>query len=504
MILSPALLRVDRTLGQPLHAQLAGRLATLMDAAVLAAGARLPATRRLAVALGVHRTTVVRAYGELRARGYLQSRPGSFFTVRHRWRAPATAVAVSPALPWRPPARIGRPRPAHRAEVISPVPRGPDDATVDFASHVPDPALAPLTELRRALRTLWSRGELAASAAYADPRGHAGLRDTIARRLVAHGIAVTADEVLLTDGAQHAFDLVLRVLRPPRGDVLVESPTYARFLALLHLHAARPVPVPMGDDGLDLDALRRAVRRRSASMLFTMPNFQNPTGVCTSAAHREAVLATCEAHGMAIIEDGFDEELKYAGPPVLPIKSIDAAGIVYYVGTLAKLAFPGLRIGWIAAPAPVVARLAAVRQATTLGGNVLAQSAAAQILERPEFDLYLRRLHRALRERRDAMIAALSAHLPEWVRWMPPAGGYTFWLSWPGNRAREADVCDRLARGGVSAMTGRGSFAVPSSRAHLRLSIAAEPAGRIDEGCARLGRVLHESARSLATRQASG
>lgn len=504
MSLSPSLLPLHRASGVPLYAQLATRLATVIDAAVLPAGARLPATRRLAAALHVHRTTVVRAYGELRARGYLESRPGSFFTVRHRWRPPATVALAAPAVPWQPPARIRRPRLARHQATGTPVRKLSGAPEFDFASHVPDPALAPLTALRRALRTLSSQGEFAALAEYADPRGHAGLREAVARRLLGHGIAVTADEILLTDGAQHAFDLVLRVLRPPRGEVLVESPTYARFLSLLHVHGTRPVSVPMGDDGLDLDALRRAVRRRAASMLFTMPNFQNPTGSCTTAAHREAVLALCEAHGVAIIEDGFDEELKYAGPAVLPIKSIDAAGIVCYVGTLAKLAFPGLRIGWIAAPAPVVASLANVRFATTLGGNVLAQSLAVRILERPEFDSYLRRLHRALRDRRDAMIVGLSAHLPDWVRWVPPAGGYTFWLSWPSARAREAEVCDGLARAGVSATPGRASFAGTPSRAHLRLSIAAEPVARFDEGCARLGHVLHAATRTLASRHAPG
>jgi len=494
MHLSPALLRLDRRSSRPLHAQLTTRVAALLDAGTLGPGARLPATRALAELLGVHRTTVVRAYNALRALGYIVTRPGSGARVRARIvpRVSADAPSAPSALPSR--LRPARPRRDNRAAAP------PSTAPFDFATHLPDPVLRPLRLLHAAVRVATRTAGGAELAAYGDPRGSAALRFAIARRLARHGIPAAPDEILVTDGAQQAFDLILRAFLPSHGAIAVEQPTYSRFLTLARAHGASIVPVPMREDGADLGALRRAVRRKPVALFYTMPTFQNPTGCSTSSAHRERVLACCEEAGVGVIEDGFDDELQYVGPSVLPIRALDRSGTVLHVGTLSKLAFPGLRVAWIAATRAAVTRLAALRDCTSLGGNVLTQRIATDLLERAEFDVYLRRLHRALRARRTAIMQGLSAHLPRWVTWQPPAGGYTLWLSWAAAHASERAVVARAAELGVSVVPGAAFFVERARRAHVRLSIATMPEERIELACERLGRALRQAAQEAPRR----
>jgi len=495
MHLSPALLRLDRRSPQPLHAQLTTRMAALLDAGTLLPGERLPATRVLAADLGVHRTTVVRAYNALRVLGYLVARPGSGARVRRRLvpRAGDAPPPASAALP----RRLLRAR-VRRAPSAEPLPL----AALDLATHQPDPALRPFRLLQAAMRAATARDRGAALAAYGDPQGSAALRAAIARRLARHGIPCDPDEVIATDGAQQAFDLILRTFLPRRGAIAVEQPTYPRFLELARGHGARLVPVPMRADGADLDALQRAVRQRRLALVYTMPTFQNPTGCVTSSAHRERVLACCEAAGVGLIEDGFDDELQYAGPSVLPIRALDRSGTVLHVGTLSKLAFPGLRVGWIAASRRAIDRLVAVRGRTSLGGSVLTQRITTALLERAEFDVYLRRLHRTLRARCAAISQGLAVHLPPWVQWQPPAGGYTLWLSWAAAHASERTVRERAAALGVAVAPGAPYFLTRPRRAHLRLSIAMLPVEQVELACEQLGHAFRSAERTARHRGA--
>lgn len=493
------LLTVDPLAPVPIYRQICDRIVALVDEGALRPGDRLPATRALAASLGVHRSTVVRAYDEVRALGYLDSRAGSYSTVRRRARPPATragARAGAGLVDWSVLATpgagavhaYGAPGP-ESAAVTAQVPAD----MIDFERLAADPSLAPDDDLLRCLRTVLARGTnrpRGAALDYAAPAGYRPLREALAARLCTHGVAVSSEEILITSGAQHAFDLALRLL-VQRGDrVVVEAPTYGMAHALMRLHGVTPIEVPLRADGMDLDALARALRRRRPRLVYTMPNFHNPTGVTTGHAHRERLLALCEAQRVPIVEDGFEEELKYFGHAVLPIKSMDAHGIVLYVGTFSKVVFPGLRVGWIAAPREAVARLAAIQHASCLAGNTLAQAALARFCAGGTFDDWLRRAHRVYRKRMQALLRGLEQHMPPGVHWTRPTGGYTLWLTLPGVAEAEASLCDRFARAGVKVAPGSRFFARPPATRHVRLSIACVAEERIEEGCQRLARAL--------------
>jgi len=483
------ILTVDKASTVPVYRQIYERIGRLVDDGTLVPGDRLPPTRVLAQTVGVHRSSVLRAYGELWALGYLESRPGSYSTVRRRVPTRAAVPAAEGTLiDW--------------AAVSTPTTRGArDDAArlgreretresvVDFARLSADRRIIPSDDLRRCLKAaLLEEGRELLD--YGDAAGYRPLREVIARHMRTHAVAVSADEVLITSGAQHALDLVLRLLTRAGNRVAVEAPTYGAALALFRFHGLDLVEIPMGPEGMDLDALDDVIARRGPRLVYTIPSFHNPTGITSGQAHRERLLALCEARRVPIVEDGFEEEMKYFGKAVLPIKSMDTRGVVIYVGTLSKVVFPGLRIGWIAAPRECVDRLVAIQRVSCLTGNSLAQAAAARFCRVGHYDAHLRRVHRVYRKRMQAMLRGLADHMPRGVEWTRPSGGYTLWLRVTGTKADEDTLQARLLRDGVRVSPGNLYFQTPRAEPSFRLSIACVTETEIEEGCRRLGRSL--------------
>lgn len=486
------LIELDPHSERPAYLQIRDRVVELVDLGALSPGDRLPPTRVLAETVGVHRSTVVRAYDEIRALGYLESRSGSYTTVRRRARRPATSEMAAESdrdsiIDWAEAARASTGDRHLRAVGASPFAKGTE--AIDFDRLTADPALAPMDEIRSCLRRVMSSSEDAALE-YADPSGWPPLRTGIAARLRSHGVAVDDDEVLITNGAQGAIDLILRLLFR-RGDaIVVEAPTYGTLHPLLELHGIRPLEVPMTDHGMDLHGLENLLDDHAPRLVYTMPNFHNPTGITTDQRHRERLLEVCEAHRIPILEDGFEEEMKYFGRAVLPIKSMDSGGIVLYVGTFSKVVFPGFRVGWIAAPREVIRRLAAVQHASNLASSTIAQAAADRFCRRGAFELYLRRIHRVYRCRMRAMLGGLERSLPPDIRWTRPVGGYTLWLTLTEPVEAEDEIVHSLLDAGVRVAPGRAFYANPPRRAHLRLCIACVDERSIEEGCEILGRIL--------------
>lgn len=483
------ILKVDRSGAVPAFRQIVDRVIELIDSGSLENGNRLPPTRTLARRIGVHRSTVLRAYGELAALGYLDSRPGSYSTVRRRARpVVALASARESLIDWRRSAWAQRAGAGDMPGWVPP-PRTADRSVIDLAMLSADPGLIPLDDLRRCVRAVLAR-PTRTLLDYGDPAGYAGLREVLVHRMRVHGIDVSSDEVIVTSGAQQALDLVVRLLATAGDDIVVESPTYAAALGLFRVQGLAIESVRMQPDGMDLDELDAALGKRRPKLIYTMPAFHNPTGITTGQAHRERLLELCEAHRVPLVEDGFEEDLKYFGKTALPVKSMDHRGVVVYVGTFSKVVFPGLRIGWIAAPRECTRRLIAIQKLSSLGGSMLAQAAMARFCERGLYDAYLRRIHAKYRRRMQALLQGLAAHMPEGVEWTRPNGGCTLLLTLNGAAAGERELFERFLANGVRVEPGRPFFAVPPVAPCFRLSIACAEEAAIEEGCRRMGRTL--------------
>jgi DNA-binding transcriptional MocR family regulator len=245
----------------------------------------------------------------------------------------------------------------------------------------------------------------------------------------------------------------------------------------------------MREDGMDLGHLERRLRRGNVALVYTMPNFQNPTGITTSQAHRERLLALCEEHCVPLVEDGFEEELKYMGHTVLPIKSMDRAGLVAYVGTFSKVIFPGLRVGWIAAHRDCIERLLAISRVSLLSGNVLTQAAVSHFCDQGSYEEHIRRVHKTYRGRMKTLLRSLRACMPAGVTWSEPAGGYTLLLRVRSTVSEERVLVD-MRKAGVLLSPGSLYFPGRPDSPCFRLCIANLTEDLIEEGCRRLGRVL--------------
>jgi DNA-binding transcriptional MocR family regulator len=486
------LLKIDVRSATPVFRQIMDGLSQLMAEGALPIGARLPATRVLAKQLGVNRSTVYHAYQELWAQGYLESRPGSYSTVRERptlltadqgdgdslvsWpevssRGARALVAEFPRFGVRPWTTIG-------------------PGMISFADLSADRGLCPIADFRRALKIALQR-DGGAVLGYGDPAGYPPLRELIARRMRTHGIAVTADEVLITNGSQNGIEMVLKLLVDAGDRVIIESPTYGTAIPLFRFHGAELCEVPLRTDGLDLDELERRLVERPTKLVYTVPNFQNPTGITTSQAHRERLLALCERHRAVLLEDGFEEEMKYFGKAVLPIKSMDRHGIVIYLGTFSKVIFPGLRIGWVVAERECILRLVALTRFCSLSNSTLGQVAMARFCEQGAYEAYLRRLHRAYRKRMQLLLRLLRTRMPSrGVYWTEPAGGYTLWVTVEAHDRTEADLERTTREHGVMVVPGSMFFASPPAGLYFRLSIANMGETEISVGVERLGHAL--------------
>lgn len=474
----------DRADSEPLYRQLGAHLRGLIAADRLPAGGKLPATRELAAALAVSRTTVSLAYEELVAAGLLVAHVGQGTFVAPR---PAAATRAS-----EPPPADGRGFVwsglfAFRARALPTLTkllhRTPGLPRFDFRGGRVDVTSLPTGELRRAFATACDA--LPALAVEHDPRGWRPLRRAIARYLVNRGIACEADDVAVVNGGQQAIDLVARVLVDPGDTVVVEQPGY--FGAALAFTAAQAnlVGVRVDEDGLRTDDLARVLRARRAKLVYTTPAAQSPTGAVLTPDRRHALLALADEHQVPVFEDDYDSELRYEGAPVAALKTLDRAGQVIYAGTFSKVLFPGLRVGYVVAAPPLLQKMVLARWNADVGTSILPQAALATLLEHGGLERHLRRMRKVYAARLGAMLAALDDAMPEGAVWTRPRGGHGIWLTLPP--AVDAEALAHAAAGaGIAYTRGEVFYADGRGAENVHLSFAAVAPDAIREGIALL------------------
>jgi len=440
--------RPDPRSEAPVYRQLAEHLVELIDAGRLRPGERVPPSRELAAALGLSRNTVSRALDTLAAAGLLGAHVGRGTFVQPR--APRLRDAAhgraggAPARGFAWPALLAARVRALRPPAEPARGAAPGTLRFDFRPGRVDAAALPTAALQGA----WQRalGRLREHANDVEPLGHPPLRAAVARALGARGIACSADEVLVTDGAQQAFDLVARALVDPGDAVAVEQPGW--FGAALAFRAAGADLLGVGVDGegLRVAELERLLRVRRPKLVVATPAVQMPTGVALSEARREALLALADREQIPVVEDDFDGELRLAGPARPALKTLDRGDQVLYVGTFSKALFPGLRLGYLVAARSLVVRLAALRFATGMQAPLVDQMAVAELLDGGLLERHVRRTRKRLAGRMRALLDALAAELPE-LSVREPAGGTCAWVELPPGVETAGLAAEALARG---------------------------------------------------------
>ncbi len=358
----------------------------------LAAGDRLPTTRSLAEELGLARSTVTSVYARLVAEGHAQGRVGDGTFV-----APTTATVYAAAPMPAPFAHADRYE-ANSAPGLEPPPGG---WVADLRSGRPDPGLFPLTDWRRAVGNTLHRPP----PGYGDAAGLPELRRTIAAWVKrSRGVDATEDHVLITAGAQGAFDLCAHALVGTGGAVAVESPGYRPARSAFAARGARIIAVPVDRDGIVVDQIPI-----DASVIVVTPSHQAPTGALLSPDRRRELLERAAELDAIVIEDDYDTEYRYVDRPLEPLHRLDTSGRTVYVGSFSKTISPSLRIGFLVAPPAVVAALADARTVVDAQPPHLTQAALAAFITSGAFERHLRRTRRVYRDRRDLLVARLTS-----------------------------------------------------------------------------------------------
>ncbi len=469
--------------------QLTEHIAGLIDGGELEPGAKLPATRALAADAGINHLTAVRVYRRLAELGYVTAAVGRGTFVRRNVPVTADAPAADDDSDWQ----LGMLAPrtlSYADEMLRDSLHAPlrTDA-IALASGFPDPELCPSREL----------AEIAAEIAREDPRAVTGyleveglpeLRERLAELGREAGYARSADEILVTSGARQAIDLVSRAILSPGDVAVVESPTFAGTLASLQATGARVLPLPVDADGPDIDALERILARHEIKLVALQASCQNPTGADLSPQRRERLLELARTRGFFVLDDGVYATIRYEGPVRRRLRAA-APSHVIYVDSLSKTIGGGLRVGWIAASGPVLARLVQLKLDSDIHTAALPQHLGARYLRGDRHDQLLARVVPVYRRRRDALLRALERHLSDQAGWTVPAGGHHVWLTLHAPIDERALYVEAL-RAGVSFLPGGAIQAEKSSRTSIRLSFGLVEPAQHDEAVRRLAVALRE------------
>jgi GntR family transcriptional regulator/MocR family aminotransferase len=489
---------LDRDRPVPLARQIQAHFERLIRERQLVAGVKLPATRELARDLGVNRATVALAYEELVSAGLARAHVGQGTFVAARRDAtdaarPASARPASAGTPVDWSALLSRSARVIAADDGSRQPAGGGAGVISFAGGMPDSALFPTEAFRRVLNEV-VREEGASLLQYYPAGGYPPLRRHIATYLLRFGVEVGPDEILIVNGSQQGFDLIARTFVDPGDVVAVEQPTYPRAMQVLRALGAELLAVPWDGDGPRADVFERQLGRHAPKLFYCQPTGHNPTGLTMGAERARAILAAAAEYQVPIVEDGFDGSLFYGRRPATPLKALDRDGLVVYVGTFSKLLFPGLRLGWVVAPPPVIERLEAAKQLADLHTSALIQAAVHRFCARRLFERHVVRATREYGRRRNALLAALARRMPPGVTWTEPAGGFSLLVTLPPGVGARSVLAEAVSRG-VAFTPGDVFFADNGESRSLRLAFAAVPTARIDEGTRRLADAIRAAHR---------
>lgn len=476
---------LDPEAPEALHRQLYEELRRAILSGRLAAGSRLPASREFASVSRISRNTVLTAYSQLLAEGYIESRAGS-----------GTFVARSIPETMVPEAPVGTPAPSGdgaaprllsaRGSRISetPIVRHPL-RTVANAFRPGLPALDhfPMDIWRRLYDRRLRRASIRLLS-YDDPQGYLPLREAIAAHLsAARGARCGPEHVVIVNGSQHGVDLVSRVLLDRGDEVWFEEPGYFAARATFRSYLAVPVPVPVDADGLVVSAgIERAPKARLA---YCTPSHQNPLGVTMTLGRRVALTQWAEREGAWILEDDNASEYRYRGRPLAALQGIDPSGRVLYVGTFSKVMFSALRIGYIVAPADLVQPLVHARVLTDRQSPGLSQAVLADFMNEGHFARHLRRMRTLYAERLAALLRAVRTHADDVLEVDEGEGGMSR-VAWLPPGLDDVEVGTEVARAGIQCLPLSEYAAQPHERGGLILGFTGIDEAEIENGVQRV------------------
>ncbi len=484
---------LDRNSATPLYQQIEQFLRENIVSGGLPAGTRLPSSRELAAELDVSRITIKNAYANLESDDLLISREGS-----------GTFVATLPSLTRSGPSGTNDSWPLWQLEAENNNIFSTDIYRPGSPYHVSgrnaiqftgvgDRSQFPVKDFIKSIQAVIRRDGVEALEYGEFSSGFAPLRQTVVNVLASQGIKTHADQVLITSGSQQALSLVCLVLLKPGDTILVESPTYNLGLELFRSFNLNIAGIPVDQHGMQVDRLEPLLQEHHPRLIYTIPNFQNPTGACLSSPRRHALIELAARYNIPILEDDYAGDLRYEGRAQPAVKALDTNGHVIYAGTFSKMLMPGLRLGFIVADGPIFQRLLYEKWVNDLTTSTLIQHTLDEYVTVGRYQTHLRRSARHNRIRRDTMLTAIRRYLPGEIYCTIPHGGLYLWLRLPEGY-HCLDLLPLAYEEGVEFTPGCWFFPNPSDgERYIRLNFATQPPELIQEGIRRLAKAMQRA-----------
>ncbi|HLW42881.1 MAG TPA: PLP-dependent aminotransferase family protein [Candidatus Acidoferrales bacterium] len=479
----------------PLYIQLRDQIRALVHGGDLHPGERIPASRELATQLGVHRTTVANAYAELESEGLISGHVGRGTFIRGESVARKISAVPHPAtsdggLRWESLFADER-----GEEILSRLTQAAPRGSISFVMARPAAEFFPIEELRKCSNTVWRR-EGTEILQFGPSDGYPPLKQALVAMLRSEGCEAGDENLLITDGCQQALDLVCKAFLRPGDTVLLENPAYPGALAIFTGARARILGVPVKTEsgpgltpGVDVSAIEAVLMQNRVKMMVLTPDFHNPTGTTLPVAERRRLLEIAARFQVPVIEDHIYARLRARGERVPSLKQLDRSNIVIQVDSFSKIAFPGMRVGWIVAPSNVIERLRLVKQSTDLHTGHLAQAILAEYVRRGLLGRHVERTRKAYSGRLAALEQALGRHMPSGTKWTRPEGGMCVWVELPPGFDSNELLIHTRERGVVFAPGRYFYFQNPQPNT-LRLGFAGVAEREIARGIATLAEVL--------------
>lgn len=474
--------QLDPVSSEPLYRQLRRAITEAIESGRFAAGELLPSSRALAADLDLSRNTVNMAYQELMAEGFLESIPRVGYAVNRdlrRYLAKSYATTSLPGINWED--RMGE-----LSDDLPHLVKPPQRHSEPYAFVVgePDMSLFPTRAWMRATRTAMSDEHIGSSLGDGFDTDDPLLVEMLRRQVLpGRGINVSADEILITMGSQNGLYLLSRALLDSKKRVAVEEPGYPDARHIFRRHGARLVPIPIDEQGMTVP-----LNMKRIDMVSVTPSHQYPTNVTLSVGRRQQLLAQADSQDFLIIEDDYDSEFRYHGRPTPSLKALDETGRVVYLGSFSKFLAPGLRLGYVVADAPLIARLRDLRRYMLRHPPGLLQRTMGLMIEAGDYTRSVRRSRHALKDKWERCVEAVERHIP-WDVSMP-IGGLSLWLSGPEGFDGVAAATDALTEGVVVEAGNVCYLHDPAPRNAIRLGFAGTRAEAIEPGIAVLGGVV--------------
>lgn len=467
----------------PLHQQIYDFMKNKIMIGEWTIGTKIPPQRNLAKRFQVNRSTIVTALEELAADGLIESKVGSGTKViNNTW----SLLASTPPPDWISYVKSGIHKP--NITIIQEINKAEAaPAMIRLGTGELSPDLLPTKKMGQILQI---DNEQSLSLGYMEPKGSVSLRKTVSAYLRAKGIEASHESILIVSGGLQALQLISIGLLKRGSTILHESPSYLNSVHVFQSAGMNLLGIPLDKEGIKSDSIGRMKRQHHAAILYTIPTFHNPTGTLMSEKRRLELIKVCQRESLPIIEDDVYGDLWFENPPPNPLKANDTQGNVLYIGSMSKTLSPGLRIGWIVGPEPVIERLADIKMQTDYGSSSLSQYALDKWLNSGMHEGFLKETKEELRFRRDFTIQILEKYFSEIATWNNPKGGFYIWLKLlTGVSTRK--LFNAALREGI--LLNLGSVYDNNDDQHLRISYSYASMDQLEEGLVYLAQLIKSS-----------